>query len=52
MNAKIAGYITNNQTILEREHLETLAKEVFQLNSYKHLESSSHFLTLFLKKRY
>jgi len=35
MNAKIADYITNDQTILEREPLETLAKEG-QLNSYKH----------------
>ena len=34
MNAKIADYITNDQTILE-EPLETLAKEG-QLNSYKH----------------
>lgn len=35
MNAKIADYIANDQTILEREPLETLAKEG-QLNSYKH----------------
>lgn len=35
MNAKISEYITNDQTILEREPLETLAKEG-QLNSYKH----------------
>ena len=28
MNAKIADYIANDQTILEREPLETLAKEV------------------------
>lgn len=35
MNAKIADYISNNQTVLEKEPLETLANEG-QLNSYKH----------------
>ena len=35
MNSKIVDYISDDQTVLEREPLETLAKEG-KLNSYKH----------------